>query len=159
MTEKLKVSASRELATEKSENQVTRNSNKEAVPTSVELFNDLPKFREMNEKLKVSANKELAFLDDDFIELAMEESENQITRNSNEEPVPTSVVVGEPLVVYCCGWGSIVRKYKTHTTNHYINCPFLHISQDSRRNASQVKLNIFPMEKVNFVCELISVFV
>ncbi len=61
MTEKLKVSASRELATENSENQVTRNSNKEAVPTSVELFNDLPKFREMNEKLKVSANKELGF--------------------------------------------------------------------------------------------------
>ncbi len=50
--------------------------------TSVELFNDLPKFREMNEKLKVSANKELAFLDDDFIELAMEEVGDQLCEST-----------------------------------------------------------------------------
>jgi hypothetical protein len=48
----------------------------------VELFNDLPKFREMNEKLKVSANKELAFLDDDFIELAMEEVGDQLCEST-----------------------------------------------------------------------------
>ena len=99
----------------------------------MENFNDLTKFDQLTKDLEVTVS----------IALAMEESEVV------EEPLPSPVVVDEPPVAYVCRWGSIVRKYNTHTTNHYLNWPFPHNLEDSQRNATQLKRKTFTIVKVD----------
>jgi hypothetical protein len=122
---------SRELPTEESANQETRHSVEDPVPASAELLRGRPEITERNEKASSD--------DDDFITSSTEESENVETRHSDEEPVPTAMVVDEPPIEYSCGWGSLVRKYNSDTTNHYKNWLFPRASVAAQRNASQVK--------------------
>lgn len=102
----------------------------------LENFNDLTKFKQFSKDLEVTASKALATEEPEVV----------------EEPLPSPVVVDEPPVEYVCRWGSIVKKYNTHTahtTNHYLNWPFPHNLEDPQRNATQVKRKTFTIVKVD----------
>ncbi|EFX76373.1 hypothetical protein DAPPUDRAFT_322425 [Daphnia pulex] len=135
MTEELEASASRrskELSTEDSANEEARQSVEEPVPALAGSVRVQPKITKRNKK--ATAN------DDDFNTSSKEDSDAEETRINDEEQVPLIMEVYEPLMEFICGWGKIVRKYNSKTTNHYKNWPFPRSSVASQRKASQAEV-------------------
>jgi hypothetical protein len=71
-------------------------------------------------------------------------------RKSSTNTCRLLVMVSESLIADVCGWGSIVRKSNSRTTNHYLNLTISRKLKESKPNEEKVRSNTLTLENIYY---------